>query len=305
MNATPRGEFARRDGVSTYWAGRLPMPAGQKPYVWWCAAVSLAIFLAGCATGPEPLKPGTPAFYWAAARETYRAGDYLKTNDNLSQLTKSDNEFTARARLWEMVTASGIAQGNIELADIYDLGARANRANPTPFRRQASMLRTGASAAALQFAEVMHRFQAGKEPVVEVAFEYPGGSAAQPAELKKITSGIVLQESEAALVQRAMVQRGVLKSLCRAMGAPDDPPKVLEMFKSGKPEAKRDVLRLQMAVMLHDQAQLFGPTKLDQPNRVKMLCGEATEILQGLPPSKQSKDLTAKIQATLKKSRVN
>ena len=281
------------------------MPARQKHYVFLIAGLSLGLLLAGCSTGPTPPQPGTPAFYWAAARETYRTGDYLKTNDNLGQITKSDNEFTARARIWQMVIVSGIAQADMDLADVYDLGARANRANPTPFRRQASMLRTGASAAALEFTEVFHSFQGTvKDPAVALEFDYPSGSASQPPELKKITTGIVLQESEMALVHRAMIQRGVLRSLCRAVGAPDDPAKALELFKSGKPEVRRDLLRLQMAGLLHEEAQLFGPTKLDQPNRVKMMCGEALDALHGLPASKQTKDLGSKIQSTLKKSRV-
>jgi hypothetical protein len=281
------------------------MTASRKYYALLCTALVLGIALTGCTTGPQPLQPGTPAFYWAAARETYKAGDYLKTNDNLGQIVRSDNEFTARARLWLTIVSSGIAQADMELADVYDLGARANRANPTPFRRQASRLRTAASAAALEFADNFHRFQdAVKEPMVAMDFDFPGGNAAQPLELKKISSGIVLQESEAAMVHRAMIRRGVLRSMCRAVGAPGDAAKGLELFKAGKPQVARDALRLEMAALLHEEAQLFGPTKLDQPARVKMLCGEAIEALDSMAPSKPVKELRSKIQGTLKKSKL-
>lgn len=45
------------------------------------ALSTVALLAAGtsCASGPQPPSPGTPAFYWAAANETWRSGDYLKT----------------------------------------------------------------------------------------------------------------------------------------------------------------------------------------------------------------------------------
>jgi phosphoribosyl-dephospho-CoA transferase len=77
------------------------------------------------------------------------------------------------------------------------------------------------------------------------------------------------------------------------------------MYKPGKAEVSSDVFRLQMATLLHDEAQLFGPTKLDQPQRVKLLCDKAMAAIKAVPASKQTKELTTKIQATLKKSRVS
>jgi len=282
------------------------MKANRKLYLFACAALTLGPALTGCATGPQPPQPGTPAFYWAAARETYRTGDFAKTNDNLSQLTKTDNEFTRRALLWEIVTSSGLAQGYMVLADTYEAGARAARNNPTPFRKQVTILRGQASNAALQFAEAFHRYQdAVKDPTITLDFDFPSGNAAQPPELKKVASGIFVQESELALLQKAMTQRGVLLSTCRAVGAKDDTAKALEIFKTGKPQVDLQVFKMQMASMLHEQAQLFGPAKLDQPPRVKMLCTEAKEALDSLPPTKQTKDLLNKIQGTLKKSKVS
>lgn len=284
------------------------MAASRQRFAFLCAVLVLVPVFSGCSSsgGPQPPKPGTPAFYWAAARETYRTGDFVKTNDNLGQISKTDNEFAARARMWEIVMSSGLAQAYTELADVYDAGAKARRDNPTPFRREASKLRTAASSAALQFAEAFHRFRTtSNDPKVTLEFDFPSGSAGQPVELKKISSGIFLQESEAALVEKAMGQRGVLRSASRAVGAPDDPPKAAEIYKPGKAEISADVFRLQMATLLHEQAQLFGPTKLDQPQRVKMLCDEAVEALKTVPASKQTKELMTKIQATLKKSRVS
>src|ERR1039458_6210743 len=42
------------------------------------ALTTLGLLAAGtsCSSGPQPPQPGTPAFFWAATNETYRAGDY-------------------------------------------------------------------------------------------------------------------------------------------------------------------------------------------------------------------------------------
>ena len=104
-----------------------------------------------CSSGPQLPQPGTPAFYWAAAKETYRAGDFAKTSENLQRILVSENEFSARARAWDAVISSGLAQGYMELADTWEAGARHNRPNPTPFRKQVSTLRALANAAAIQF----------------------------------------------------------------------------------------------------------------------------------------------------------
>src|ERR1035437_2214362 len=94
---------------------------------------ALGLVAAGtsCSSGPQPPQPGTPAFYWATAKETYRAGDFLKASENLQRILVSENEFTARARAWDTVISAGLTQGYIELADNWEAGARANRPNPT------------------------------------------------------------------------------------------------------------------------------------------------------------------------------
>ncbi len=68
----------------------------------------------------------TPDFYWSAARETWAAGDYLKTSDHLDHLLSSTNAYTARAIPWSLVlTAGTLAAGYMELADDYSAaGAR-------------------------------------------------------------------------------------------------------------------------------------------------------------------------------------
>jgi len=267
-----------------------------------CLCASLVVLLASCTTGPRPPQPGTPAFYWSAAQETYRLGDFMKTADNLAAVTKTENEFTARARVWEIVVSSGLTQAYMELADSYEAGARANRKNPMPFRRQVSVFRSSAAGLAVQSGEAFHRYlQTDKDAQVAVSFHYPLGSPNAPPEIRKAAGGILLPAAELERLQRAMLQRGVVLAACRAVGAGEDAAKAQEIFKTG--QFPRETFLVAMADMLHDQALLFGPTRLDQPNRLKMLCEQANQALAAVPPSKNTKELGSKIEKTLKKVR--
>src|SRR5271165_5999704 len=99
------------------------------------AVILIALAATSCSTGPQPPKPGTPGFSWAAAKESYRAGDYPKTDTNLVEVIRTDNEYAARARAWDMVISAGLAQGFSQLAESYEAGGRANRTNPMPFHK--------------------------------------------------------------------------------------------------------------------------------------------------------------------------
>jgi hypothetical protein len=259
-----------------------------------------------CSSGPQPPQPGTPAFYWAAAKETYRAGDFVKTSENLQRILVSENEFSARARVWDAVISSGLAQGYMELADAWEAGARSNRLNPTPFRKQVSALRALASAAAIQFTEDIHRVVEGnKDSKIVLAFAYPAGAPAVPAGLKKVAGGIPVQDSERDLLQAAMLQRGVLLSVCAAVGSRDDAAAAQGKLVAGDFLASRDIFLLAAAQSLSDESELFTGTKMDLPNRLKLLSQEALKALAAIPQSKETKAVNDKIQARLKKARLS
>lgn len=266
------------------------------------AAAAIGLLAISCSSGPRPPQPGTPAFYWGAANEMFRTGNYLKANDNLAQVARSDSEFAARAQPFELVVSSGLAQGFLDLADNYELGARANRANPTPFRKQVNLFRGQASNLSLQFTEAFHRFRlANKDANISLAFGYPTGNATLPPQIKRVTSGIFVQPAEMEEFQKALLQRGVLLATIRAVGAADDPAKAVEIFQKGNVQTPAPVFYLAMAKALEKQSQLFGSSKLDQPVRMQLLCNEALAALKLVPPSKETKELTGKLEKTLKK----
>lgn len=274
--------------------------------------VAMALGVAGllvvgtsCSSGPQGPQPGTPAFFWAAAKETYRAGDYIKTSEHLQRILASENEFTSRARAWDTVISAGITEAYIELADVYETGARMNRANPMPFRKQVSTLRSLASASAIQYTEDVHKLVAAeKSPEILLAFAFPAGTAALPAGLKRLSGGILVQDSEQELLLKAMLQRGVVLSSSAAVGCPDDAAAAQEKFKTAEVKVPRDTFLLATGKTMQQQSELFTGAKLDQPNRLKLMSQEALEALKAIPQSKETKALEDKIQTRLKKANI-
>ena len=267
--------------------------------------IGALLILAGCSSGPQPPQPGTPPFLWAAAKTAYGAGDYGKAADNLTQLTRSENEFAARALPISIVIESGIAHGYIQLADSLDEGAKANRANPAPFRREATVVRGYATTASTQAAEALHRLLASdKSESFPFAFGSPSGSAAEPVQLQRVERGMLFPDAEIEALEKAMVQRGVLLSVAGVVGAGGDPAKAAGVFQNGDVKVARPVFLLAMAKSLFEAADMFSPKKLDLPNRVKMLCDVAEEALQGVPDGKEKKDLLGQIARSRKASKV-
>jgi len=265
-------------------------------------AFSATLILVSC-SGPAGPQPGTPAFDWAAAKETFAAGDYAKTVDNLDRVAASENEFTGKARPWLLILTSGMARGYIELGDRFENGARTNKADPSTFRKNMTMYRGEAGRAALHFAQVFGDFQKTKNDSVPLAFPYPTGSANPPLVLTKIASGIIPTAGDIETAQKQNIARGVLLAACAAVGAPDDVAKTQEIFKAPDAKVARSVFVEAMAAALFDQSQLFSRQKLDDPEKMKVFCTRAQDALKGLPESKTTKELGTKIEKALKPSK--
>ncbi len=265
------------------------------------AVVVFCFVSTSCSSGPEPPKPGSPAFFWAAAKETYAAGDYQQTIQHLYSVCKTQNEFTAKAQPWYLILTSGMTRGYVELADTFEIGARANRANPTPFRREMTQYRTFASRLALQFAEAFENMEKNyKFGAVTLDFPFPTGSAIPTPQLSRIGKGEIPGGAVLDDIRRSTLQTYVLLETCRAVGAPDDTAKAQEAFKSGSAQVPRDVFYLEMARNLNDQSQMFSRAKLDQPERLKLFNTHALDVAKTLPETKDSKALIGKIEKSLK-----
>jgi len=265
------------------------------------ALVAAILLLFSCSGSGGAPQPGTPAFYWAAAKTTYAAGDYQKTLENLGNIVSGENEYVARAQPWMLVLGSGMVQGYMDLAKAYDAGGHANQAQATNFHRQVSAYQGTANTLALQFAETFAKFQS-KDEFVTLAFTYPpSGSPTDVPLVNKIAGGAWLPEADIDTAQKRAIEHEVVLATCRAAGAKDDPGKAQDLLKNGDGKVPRAAFIAAMANALYDTSQLYSRTKLDEPDKLKIFCTRAEDALKTIPDSKDSQDLEKKIQAALKK----
>jgi hypothetical protein len=259
------------------------------------------LLLTSCESGPRPPAKGTPAFSWAAAKENFSAGDYVKTGEHLELITKTNNDFTARAWPWRLVIMSGIVAGYMDFADKFEAGMQANKNNPTPFRKRMLDARSMASQAALVFAESFGQFEkSSKDEQVPLAFSSPSGSATPAPRLNQLANGILPPPSEMDSLQRDAIRRGVLLASCQAAGAPNDPAKAADILKDGSATVSRPAFLRAMAQSFYDQAGVFGRRKLDNPDRRTFFLTRAGELAKQLSDSKENKEFAKKIEADLK-----
>jgi hypothetical protein len=261
------------------------------------------LVFSSCAPKSEALKPGTPGFYWSAAKQTYAAGDYAKTLENLDSLLTSENEYSARALPWALVLESGMSTGYMELADSYEAGARINKQDPSSFRRLVSQYRANAGRLALQLAERYGQIEKQAGDAFPLAFTYPRGSAAQVPQLEKVSKGMMLPPAEVESVQKRAIERGVLLAACDIVGAPNDSAKAQQVFSAADPKAPRVAVEMAMANALLKNALLFSRDKLDDPNKLQIIAERAQTALKAVPASKDTKALDAKIQSAIKKAK--
>lgn len=263
--------------------------------------VGAALVATSCSTGPEPPQPGSPAFFWAAAHETYAAGDYQQASEHLEHICRTQNDYTARAQAWYLILSSGMAKSYMEMADFFEYGSHARPMSPTVFRRQTSDYRTYASRLSLQFAQIFQDFEKNnKDQQIPLDFKFPDGSALPSPQLTRIGHGEIPSPAVLDDIRRQQLKTGVVLQTCLAVGAPEDTAKAQEMFKAGKVLVPRETFLFAMATALHDQAQLFVRAKLDQPERMKLFDAHALDIVKTLPQTKEAAALSTKIQKSLK-----
>jgi hypothetical protein len=265
------------------------------------AAVAAISILISCSSGPSAPQMGSPAFYWQGAREVYAAGDYMKTLQHLDNLLATDNEYTARALPWVLVLKSGLAAGYLDAAENYSLGAHNNRTDPGAFRQLATQYRNSAAQLALQFAEDFSKLDKVKGDTIALEFAYPRGSASPVAQFTKVTTGIGLTPAESETAQQHALERGLVLAVNRAAGASDDTAKAEELLKTGAASVPRSTFLAAMAESLFQFSQLYTKDKLDDPQKMDALLQRAQTALAGVPESKETKELSGKIQAAVKK----
>jgi hypothetical protein len=264
------------------------------------AVLSVFSALYSC-SGPVAPQPGTPGFYWTAAKGTFAAGDYVLTAEHLDNLlVKDDGEYAARALPWSLVLTSGMADGYMEAANAYEKGAKINKAQPEPFRRQMVLGRNAAGRLVLQFADKFEVFNKLTLDTVPLAFGNPRGSAAEVPQLLRASTGSMPAPPLVETALQQAIQRNVILAACKAAGFPNDPVKAGDLLTAPDAMVARATFQLAMANTLFSMAQMYSRDKLDDSEKMGILCQRAQNALKSVPESSDSKELTDKIVHALK-----
>jgi hypothetical protein len=264
------------------------------------AFVSVFLALSSCSGTGAP-QPGSPGFYWMAAKGTFDAGDYAMTFQHLDNLlTKDDGEYAARALPWALVLVSGMADGHMEAANAYEKGAKIDKAQAEAFRRQMVLNRNAASRLVLQFADKFESFNKLTIDQVPLAFAFPKGSAAEVAGLLRVSTGSLLTGTLVDTTLQQALQRNVILAASEAAGCANDPVKAGQVFGAPNAKVARATFQLAMANTLFSMAQMFSRDKLDDSEKMGILCQRAQNALKSVPESSDTKELTDKIAHALK-----
>jgi hypothetical protein len=236
------------------------------------------IVLTSC-SGPVAGNMRTPGFYWSAARETYAAGDFVKTTDHLDHLISGPNDYTSRAIPWSLVLTSGMAEGYMELADNYAVGAHSNKSQAPAFLHKAMVYRTSASRLALQFAQDLERMDQVPAGAILLDFTLPIGTAAAPPHFAQIAKGAELAQSDEETALALAIQRNVMLAACLAAGAPNDAAKAEAILRNGSASIPRATFAKALAKMLDDESSLYTRNKLDDPGKLALFHQRAHSVL--------------------------
>jgi len=271
-----------------------------RPILLFLTICAVSVVFVACSSGPSKPQPGTPGFFFLGAKETFTAGDYLKTCENLDKAARGA-EYEAKALTWNLVLNAGVIGGYIDLADAFDKGAREAKANPTPFRKNVANFRRAARPLTLQFAERFQHFQKlEKTPEIELASPFPPGSQAEPPLLAQVKEGNTITAIQVDDLQTKMIARAVILATADATGSGDDSSKALQMFQAGPVKIPRATFMMAMARALSNTSELYAKKHLDEADRMRIFCQLALDALKDVPDSLEVKALTAKLQKTLK-----
>jgi hypothetical protein len=256
--------------------------------------------LTSCGTsGPQA---GTPAYAWQAAQKDFASGDVTATATQLADITKSDNEFSARAQTWKLILSTGLAEGYISLADAYQAGGKASGEQmPVAFRRKLSDYRSMAASRALEVGQTLLDWQkSNKDQNIALDFPFPPATMTDLPEVVKIKNGGMIADAVMPAVENKVLLQSVAKVMAGAAGAAGDTAKAQAVFQAGNVQVPRDTFLVAIADNLYDLAQLFSRGGVDQVDRLEWMSNKGLEILKSVKETSDSKDLGFRFELLLK-----
>ncbi len=265
-----------------------------------------ALLLSACSSAKGPA-PGTPEWLYAAARDSFTAGDFEKAADHLEKIERTgNNAYVQRARAWRLILTAGLANAYLELAQAYADGWSQARANRTAFLRQKTEYLKQARRHAIRMLEAYGAFvkDSADKPVV-LEFPFPKGSAGQVAELDRVYKGMATADGLRATAQEKMLNRGLVRSVSTVLTTEEDAAGAQNVLKSGRAEAPPAKFLLVMGSALFKLSTIFERKNLDEIDTLKMCHERAQDAVKRvleLKPGAATETAARKLQADVEKA---
>jgi len=273
---------------------------GVLPFL---SCLSFGLVLTSCSTGSNKAQPGTPAFYWQAAGETFATRDYLKTTEHLRRIIRTENEYTARALPYRLVVSGGLAQAYLDLADDFRQGLKTYQTPPALLRKLMSDYRTIAETRSLEFAETFIQFmKAPKEQTVLLDFPFPAANMTEIAERKQIQGGLQPSTDAMTSVERRMIERSVAEAAAAAVGAAGDVARAQPAFQAGKAQVPREVFMEAVLKDLYNQTELFSRELMNKPDRLQVFADQGLAALKTMEDNAANKEMANNFEMLVKSS---
>jgi len=260
----------------------------RKKSAWAASAVlgalSVAYLFIACSGGDSTTaRFGTPAWYWQAAQENFRTGDFAKTDEHLTQIVKSDSEWKQRAAAWQVVLLTGLVRGNADMAEVCKDGMEENKASINALRNPLRQYQRDARQYTVELLESWKPLEEaiGDGETVPLDLPFPVGSAAESPLLGAIRSGVTPDAARLAEATTDTLKRNVLLELTEYVGAGEDVPKAQGMFNTPPVQVPAVEFWNQVADSLFERSSLFGEKEINVPAIRKIMLERALDALSG------------------------
>lgn len=261
-------------------------------------------------SAPQPRLTGV-AYEYDSAKDMLKKGRFDKAIEFSEAPAKASppNEFTSRARVFQVAVYSGLIRGYGELADSYRKGADTTRipGYKAAYERQRNDSLQYGSRLALNLAELAHIMTETKTLEKEYMLDAPYPSQEAPLTLPQLTrvmEGGWIDPDEQEVVGKEALLKGINDSLAGIMGG--DRSKARTALTAGPAKLNGADIGLYLGKELLYGASLFDRKHARDSTKLRLICGEADEtgvivaaMLKETPDKDREKALK-KLQADIK-----
>lgn len=247
-------------------------------------AIGAACLFTACSGGDSnAVQFGTPAWYWQAAQDTFKTGDFGKTDEHLSELVKGDSEWKQRAAVWKVVLLSGLIRGNMELVEACKRGMEEKKSSIDALQNPLQQYQRDGRRFTIELLESWGKLKQaiGDGPTLPIEFPFPAGSASQSPVVTGIRAGTAPDAAQMIDAAKATLQRGVLLDITEYVGAGEDVPKAQGMFSTLPIQVPAVEFWNEVGNNLFDMTPLFGVRGINDPTIRKIMLERSLDALSG------------------------